>query len=138
MFSRASHFKNTYMICFHLAFMPKISQCGSAADKGSRSVCVNRAPSSCQCSHHARTCEQPTWIRYREPLAHKLGRQRAPRCWGQALSSPPCCWLPGHPAAPQAAAMLTRHHLQGPTETRLQGVDGEIMNGAEDSRKIVH
>lgn len=50
MFSGASHFENTYTICFHLAFMPKISQHGSTTDKSSRSVHVNRASGSCQCS----------------------------------------------------------------------------------------
>lgn len=148
MFLRASHFENTYMICFHLALMPKISQCSSATDKGSKSLDVNRAPGSCQCSqppsHTNLWTASLDWIR-RSPW--HAGWEGSPvplhGSWGLALLSPPGCWLPICPADPQdqpewpTAAKLVATCRDQQSQGWKEGM-GKIMNGAEDSRKIFH
>lgn len=136
MFLRASHFESTYTIRFHLAFMPKISQCSSATDKGSKSLHVKRAPGSCQCSQplsHTNLWTASLDGIWRSPGHAGWAGSPVPHHWGMLGTSPPMPTLlltphpPRHSSGSARAANSSKAcgHLQGLTESRLEGVHGE-------------
>lgn len=88
-----------WMICFHLAFMPKISKCSSATDKRNKSLHINRAPSSCSqpLFHTNLWTSQPAWMGYGGAPGMLVGQAALfpiMDAGDLALPSPPCCWLP--------------------------------------------